>query len=55
MKKKQYHKPSIETLSFVNLTILTGSDNVGLITGEGGNAAKYESSNLWDGDSEDEE
>ena len=55
MKKKRYHKPSIETLPFVNLAILTGSDNVGLITGEGGNAAKYCDSSLWDDDSEDEE
>ena len=55
MNKKLYHTPSIETLSFVNMAILAGSDNVGLITGEGGNAAKYESVDLWDADSEDDE
>lgn len=53
MKKKRYHKPSIETLPFVNLAILTGSDNVGLIIDEGGNASKYNSLDLWDDDIEE--
>ena len=53
MKKKIYIKPSVETTSFFNIAILTGSDNVGLITDEGGNAAKYDSTNLWDDDSEE--
>lgn len=53
MNKKRYQKPLIETLSFVNLAILTESDNVGLIGGEGGNAAKYYSSDLWDDDPEE--
>lgn len=52
-KKRQYQKPSIETLSFINMAILVESDNVGLITDEGGNAAKYDSANLWDDDSEE--
>lgn len=41
MRKRKYITPSIETSSFMNLSILIGSDKVGLITGEGGNAAKY--------------
>ena len=55
MKKRTYQKPSIDELSFFNIAILSGSDNVGLITGEGGNAAKYESADLWHDDSKDEE
>lgn len=53
MKKRTYQKPSIETSSFINLTILVGSDKVGLITDEGSNASKQESANLWDDDIED--
>ena len=51
--KKTYKKPSIETSSFINTAILVESDNVGLITDEGGNAAKYDSANPWDDDSEE--
>lgn len=39
-KKRQYQKPAIETTSFSCLALLPASDNVGLITGEGSNAAK---------------
>lgn len=52
-KKKLYQKPFIEKLSFLNTAILVESDNVGLITDEGGNAAKYDSADLWDDDSEE--
>ena len=53
MDKRQYHKPSIDASSFLNLAILSGSDKVGLITDEGGNASKYDSGDLWDDDSEE--
>ncbi len=53
-KKRQYQKPSIETLSFLNSAILAESDNVGLITDEGSNAAKYDSADLWDDDETEE-
>lgn len=53
MRKRKYLTPSIETSLFINLSILTGSDKVGLITGEGGNAAKHESANLWDDELEE--
>lgn len=53
MKKRIYQKPFIEKSSFFNLAILSGSDNVGLITEEGGNASKYDSGDLWDDDSEE--
>ncbi len=52
-KKRQYQKPLIETASFSCLALLPASDNVGLITDEGSNAAKYESTNLWDDDTEE--
>ena len=52
-KKRQYQKPSIETLSFINSALLTTSDNVGLIIGEGSNAAKYYSLDLWEDDFEE--
>lgn len=52
-KKKLYQKPFMEKSSFLNTAILVESDNVGLITDEGGNAAKYDSTNLWDDDSEE--
>lgn len=52
-KKKLYQKPFIEKLSFLNTAILVESDNVGLITGGGSNAAKYNSVDLWDDDSEE--
>ena len=52
-KKRQYQKPAIETTSFSCLALLPASDNVGLITDEGSNAAKYESTNLWDDDTEE--
>ena len=52
-KKRQYQKPLIETASFSCLALLPASDNVGLITDEGSNAAKYESPNLWDDDTEE--
>ena len=55
MKKRRYQKPLVETTSFFNAAILAVSDNVGLITDEGSNAAKYCESCLWDDDSEDEE
>ena len=54
-KKRQYQKPSIETSSFCCLALLPASDNVGLITDEGSNAAKYYSLDLWDDDDETEE
>lgn len=53
MEKRIYKKPSVETTSFFNIAILAGSDNVGLITDEGGNASKYDSGDLWDDDSEE--
>lgn len=53
MRKRKYLTPSIETSSFTNLSILTGSDKVGLITGEGGNAAKYYFLYLDDDDMEE--
>ena len=52
-KKRQYQKPLIETASFSCLALLPASDNIGLITDEGSNAAKYESTNLWDDDTEE--
>ena len=52
-KKRQYQKPSIEKSSFLNTAILAESDNVGLITDEGSNAAKYYSLDLWDDDTEE--
>ena len=40
MKRKQYQRPYIETLSFSCQTIIAVSDKVGLVTDEGSNAAK---------------
>ena len=40
MKRKQYQRPCIETLSFSCQTIIAVSDKVGLVTDEGSNAAK---------------
>lgn len=48
MKKRIYKKPSIESASFIYSTILAVSDNVGLITDEGGNATKYGYSDFED-------
>ena len=43
MKRKQYQRPYIETLSFSCQTIIAVSDKVGLVTDEGSNAVKCES------------
>ena len=53
-KKRQYQKPLIETTSFSCLALLPASDNVGLITDEGNNAAKSYSLDLWDDDETEE-
>lgn len=45
--KKTYQKPIIET-SLFRSPLLAGSNQVGLITDGGSNAAKSDSSNLWD-------
>ncbi len=53
MNRKQYQKPSIEALAFISQAIIAVSDNVGLITEEGGNAAKSGYVNFDDDDIEE--
>lgn len=48
MKKRKYTKPSIETAAFISSALLVVSDNVGLITDGGSNAAKSEYADFED-------
>lgn len=48
---RKYQTPIVEIYSF-HISILAGSDNVGLVTDGGSNAAKYNSANLWDDEDE---
>ena len=54
MTRKQYQKPSIETLPFSCQTIIAVSDKVGLVTDEGSNAAKSGFSYFEDDDDMEE-
>lgn len=52
---RKYQKPLIKSAVLKDSLLLTGSDNVGLITGGGTNASKFGVLDLWDDEEENEE